>query len=306
MTFAPQKGTPPVLQICAPSQLAVDHTYQRELDAGSRQLIARIAAGWDWNLFQPLVVAQRHDRSLYVVDGQHRLEAARLRGDVPYLPCVIFHPADPADEATVFVQLNQARRPLTPFALYNGALASGDEEALALDALMREAGLRFSGSADAAALKPGQINIVGRVRKWHARHGEVPTRAALAALARVIRTQGARNAGLMLAAIGAVVLNYGERLNGMLFGEVLDQPAETWLTAFHGRAAADGIGLQGAAIAVVTDAYAEALREIEDEDDVPAPAPIAAADPPRGPAKIDLKTVPSSMEQRAAQWAGQK
>jgi hypothetical protein len=259
--YAPQKGTPPVLQFCAPAQLAVDRTYQRELDAGSHQLIGRIAAGWDWNLFQPLVVAQRQDRSLWVVDGQHRLEAARLRGDVAHLPCVIFHPGEASDEAAVFVELNQARRPLTPYALYNGALAAGDEQALALDELMRDAGLRFAGSADVATLKPGQVNIVGRVRKWHARHGEQATRAALLALARVVRTQGARTAGVMFAAIGAVVLHYGDDLIGALFGEVLDQPADEWLTAFHKRAAADGIGLQGAAIAVVLDAYAEAIAE---------------------------------------------
>ena len=263
--YAPQKGTPPVLQFCTPSQLAVDRSYQRDLDAGSHQLIARIAAGWDWNLFQPLVVAQRPDRSLFVVDGQHRLEAARLRGDVQHLPCVIFHPNEAADEAAVFVELNQARRPLTPFALFNGALAAGDEQALALNELLRQAGLRFAGSADVSTLKPGQINTVGRVRKWHARHGDRATRATLIALERVVRKQGARNAGLMMAAIGAVVLQYGDQLSDALLGEVLDLPGEEWLTAFHERAAADGIGLQGAAIAVVLDAYGEAVVEANAE-----------------------------------------
>lgn len=294
-TIAPKKGSLPVLQYCTPAQLAVDPSYQRELDASSHKLIAAIAAGWDWNLFQPLVVAQRLDRSLWVVDGQHRLEAARLRGDVEQLPCVIFMPGDPADEAEVFVQLNTKRRPLSAYALFNAGLAAGDEQALALDTLMREAGLRFGGSADPDQLKPGQVNIVGRLRNWHKRYGDTHTRAALTALSRVVRTQGPRNAGLMLVAIGATVVERGDTLIGQLFGEILDRPAEEWLSAFHARAAADQSGLQAAAIAVIADAYAEALREIEDDD---TPAPTAAPEPPRGPADPRRST----SGRRARQW----
>lgn len=299
---APQKGTLPVLQYCTPAQLAVDPTYQRDLDARSHQLIARIANGWDWNLCPPLVVAQRHDRTLWVVDGQHRLEAARMRGDIGQLPCVVFHPADPADEARTFVQLNDQRRPLTPYALYNASLAAGDEAAIALDTLMRQVGLRFSGQRNVELLKPGQINI-GKIRSWHGHHGDAATHTALTALARVVRTQGPRGTGVMFPAIGAVVLDRGAALIGHLFGEVLDRPADEWLTDFHARAATDGIGLQAAAIAVVGDAYAEALREIEDDD---APPPAPAPEPPRGPEKIDLNAAPSSMEHRAGQWSGRE
>lgn len=308
--LAPQKGTLPVLQYCQPAQLAVDPTYQRELDTGSHQLIRRIAANWDWNLFQPLVVAQREDRSLWVVDGQHRLEAARLRGDVLQLPCVIFQPDAHADEAAVFVELNLARRPLTPLALFKGAIAAGDESAVALDRLLRDVGLRFSGSADWKQLKPGQINIVYPVRRWHARHGDGATRVVLTALERVIRTQGPRGSSLLFSAIGAVVQQYGDKLSSHLFGDVLDRPADQWLTTFHERAARDSVGMQAAAIAVIADAYAEALREVaDDEPPVETPAPVPALTPPSRPAMmrppmIDLGKVPSSMEQRADQWAG--
>lgn len=267
MNLAPQKGTLPVLQYCRPSQLAVDPTYQRELDAASRSLIQRIARGWDWNLFQPLVVARRPDNSLWVVDGQHRLEAARIRNDVDQLPCVIFHPADPTDEAAVFVELNQARRPLTPFALYNAAIAAGDPLAVALEGLLRDAGLSFAGAADVAILKPGQINIVGRVRRWHKTHGDVATRAALTALGRIVRAHGPKNAGVMFIAIAAVVIQHGDRLSRHLFADVLDRPTAEWITDFHARAASAGIGLEAAAMAVVTEAYAEAAGEAGDEGD---------------------------------------
>src|SRR5947207_2595614 len=90
LKFNPPLGRMPVLQFCAPGELAVDASYQRGLeDTRSRDLIKRIAAHWNWDLCQPLVVARRQGGALYVIDGQHRLEAARQRGDIAQLPCVV-------------------------------------------------------------------------------------------------------------------------------------------------------------------------------------------------------------------------
>jgi hypothetical protein len=263
--FAPQKGTMPVLQFCTPAQLKVDPSYQRELDRDSRKLIGRIAKGWDWNLFQPLVVARRHDGTMYVVDGQHRLEAARLRGDVQQLPAVIFYPADPTDEASVFVELNAQRRPLTAYALFNAALAAGDEQALSLDGIMRGAGLGFTGNADLRTAKPGKLNNVHTIRKWHARHGDTATRFVLSAIGRVYGRQTITIASLLFAGIGAVVLEQGEHISGHLLADVLDRTQEEWLADFRRRAADEAIGNQAAAMAVLRAAYAEARAEVEAE-----------------------------------------
>lgn len=262
--IAPAKGSLPVLQYCVPSQLAVDPLYQRELDGASRRLIGEIARGWDWNLFQPLVVARRHDGSMYVVDGQHRLEAARMRGDIGQLPCVIFHPGDAADEAQVFVELNQRRRPLTAYALYNGALVAGDEHALAIDSALREAGLSFSGAADAANLKPGQLNNVGSVRKWHARHGTDRLRTVFAAISRNYRGEVIRISGALFQGIGTIVIEQGAGLSLHLLVDILDRPQDEWLADFRKRAATNGVGIQAAAVAVLRDAYAEAIREMDE------------------------------------------
>ncbi|MBY0301273.1 DUF6551 family protein [Sphingomonas ginsenosidimutans] len=261
--FAPPRGALPVLQYCTPDQLRVDPSYQRELDARSHQLIGRIAHGWDWSLFQPLVVARRHDGTLYVVDGQHRLRAAKLRRDIAQLPCVIFYPADPAEEAAVFVDLNQNRRPLTAFALYNAALASGDEQALALDDRLREAGLSFTGAADVKDFKPGALNNVATVRKWHARHGDRHTRTVLTTIGRAFAGQVIRIGSPLFAGIAALVLEHGDQLNGHLLTDVLSQPQDDWLADFRRRAADDATGIQSAAIAVIRDAYNEALVEAQ-------------------------------------------
>ncbi len=295
--LAPQRGTLPVLQYCTPDQLDVDPAYQRQLDGRSHQLVNRIAAGWDWNLFQPLVVARRPDGRLYVVDGQHRLAAARQRGDVQQLPCVIFASTEPAQEADVFVKLNQERRPLSPYALYNAALATGEPAVLALDEIMRSTGWRFAGGADSRALKPGQFNIVGRVRRWHARYGDRATRVLLDAMARAFRGQVLQQPGYFFVAIGAVVAERGEKLSAHLLVDVLTRTQDEWLADFRRRAAADNTGIELAAIATVRDAYAEAIGEAEADDEPPVPVD-------REPVKkIDLGAIPLSMEIRAAEWS---
>lgn len=264
--LAPPRGSLPVLQYCTPDQLAVDPSYQRELDQVSRALITRIAKGWDWNLFQPLVVARRSDGRLFVVDGQHRLEAARQRGDIAQLPAVIFTPEDRTNEAAVFVELNQARRPLTPFALWNGALAAGDATAATLQQLMREAGLTFSGAADAKKMKPGQLNNVGTIRAWHRRNGDRRTRAVLSALSRAFGSEVIRLGGVLFMGVAAIVIEHDERLSEHLLVDVLQRPQDEWAADFRRHAAAAGVGIQAAGIAVLRASYAEALAEVEAEE----------------------------------------
>ena len=79
----PARGQLPALQWCLIEQLQIDEGYQRGIEeGGSQSLIRRIAQGWDWRLCQVLVVARREEGGLFVVDGQHRLAAARMRGGI--------------------------------------------------------------------------------------------------------------------------------------------------------------------------------------------------------------------------------
>jgi hypothetical protein len=126
----PVLGMRPSLEFRRLAELRIDPSYQRTTEAGASQtLIRRIAMFWDWSLCQPLAVAKRDDGALMVVDGQHRLEAARLRGDIDDLPCVVTAYRNAGDEAAAFVALNQQRRPLSQIDLFKAALAAEDETA---------------------------------------------------------------------------------------------------------------------------------------------------------------------------------
>lgn len=202
----PVAGSLPVLQYCTPDQLQIDPGYQRGLESGaSRALIRKIATFWDWGLCQPLIVARRADGALYVVDGQHRLAAARLRADIGQLPCVITGYRNAAEEAAAFVSLNQNRRPLTGLDIFKAALASGDREAVTIAGALEEAGLELAGSTNNQAMKINAVGNVGGMQQCLRTHGVDVLTAALDVLAQSYKDQVLRFAGSIFPGIAAIV-----------------------------------------------------------------------------------------------------
>lgn len=203
----PVRGVLPVLQYALPQQLLVDDEYQRSIDnEKSRALIRRIATHWDWSLCQPLAVSRRPDTGeLFVIDGQHRLMAARLRGDIAQLPCVIGEYCDRSAEAAAFVSLNQERRPLDKLDIFKAAVAAGDDEANGIVAALAAAGLTLAPHSNHTAWKPGMVSNIGGIqRAWRA-HGPTRTQLALTALARGLDGQVLRYAGSIFPGVVAIV-----------------------------------------------------------------------------------------------------
>jgi hypothetical protein len=205
LKFNAQLGTPPILQFVAPDQLHIDPTYQRTLDTdASKTLIRRIAQYWDWALCLPLVIARRGDGQLYVIDGQHRLAAATLRGDIAHMPAVVLAYPTIADEAANFVHINQQRRPLSKLDLFKAAVASGDSEATQIVDAVAQAGLSIAPHGNFIAWKPGMISNVGGVEASWRQHGAEVTRIALRALGQGFSGQVLRYAGTIFPGIAAV------------------------------------------------------------------------------------------------------
>lgn len=203
----PQLGRMPTLQFCRPDELRIDPAYQRDIASGpSQTLIRKIAQFWNWDLCQPLVVARRVDLTerLFVIDGQHRLEAARLRGDIDQLPCVVLTYVSVADEAASFVHLNQQRRPLSKLDVFKAAVASEDDVATAIMSAIADAGLSVASHTNHTAWKPGMIaNIGGIERAWRC-NTPTATKAALGVLSEAFRGQVLRYAGTIFPGIVVV------------------------------------------------------------------------------------------------------
>lgn len=166
------KGNPPSVENRNPSELHLDDSYQRSTENGASQaLIRKIANGWDWRMCLPLVVSKRDDGSLWVIDGQHRLAAALLRGDIPFLPCVVGIYGSVADEAAMFVAMNRARKPMNRLDDFHAAIASGDSEAIEIARLITDAGFTVSRKTGSQSWVPGEVAFTSAIAKVLRKHG---------------------------------------------------------------------------------------------------------------------------------------
>jgi hypothetical protein len=273
----PPLGMRPSLEFRRPAELQVDPAYQRTIEAAASQtLIRRIAMFWDWSLCQPLAVAKRDDGTLMVVDGQHRLAAARLRGDIEDLPCVVTAYRNAGDEAAAFVALNQQRRPLGKIDLFKAALAAEDETAGTIARLLTEAGLRIAPHTNFTAWKPRMVSNVAGIEQGFRGHGEKATGLALKALAAAYPNEVLRYAGTLYPGIVGTV-SQELRIEGRidlhrLAAAIASKSQADWRTAIAHEAAAAGVERRVAARAVVAKAY-RAPRAVAAE---PASAPSVA------------------------------
>ena len=127
------------------NSINVDHRYQRALNDRKR---LDIAGNFNWVAFGAVSVNRRSDGSLWAIDGQHRLSAAKSREDITTIPCIIFEiPDNIEEEAAAFLALNTLRKPLTSREKFKAQLVKGDPIAVEADELIREAGRSLDSSA---------------------------------------------------------------------------------------------------------------------------------------------------------------
>lgn len=203
-TMQPAQGAMPVMQFCLPSQLEVDPSYQRSIENGESQaLIAEIATNWHWGRAQHLTVSRR-DGKLFVVDGQHRLAAAKMRGDIQQLPCLIEEFANVAEEAQLFNDLNDRRRPVSAIDKFRAAIVAGDAECIAIGAAMERAGLALAPHSNPTTWKPGQISNIGGIRNAWKSQGPAATELALTVMADAFKGEVLEYAGTIFPGLVAV------------------------------------------------------------------------------------------------------
>lgn len=216
------KGNPPSVENRHPSELRLDDSYQRSTDNGaSRALIRRIATGWDWRMCLPLVVSKRDDGTLWVIDGQHRLAAALLRGDIPFLPCVVGIYGSVADEAAMFVAMNRARKPMNRLDDFHAAIASGDSEAIDIAQIVADAGFTVSRKTNAQGWRPGDVAFTGAIAKVLRKHGAEVCTHALRTIAEIWPGQVLNAGSSMFLALTKLTINPPEGFDAALLKKAL-------------------------------------------------------------------------------------
>ena len=224
------KGNPPSVENRHPSELRLDDSYQRSTDNGASQaLIKRIANGWDWRMCLPLVVSKRDDGSLWVIDGQHRLAAALLRGDIPFLPCVIGVYGSVADEAAMFVAMNRARKPMNRLDDFHAAIASGDSEAIQIAQIITDAGFTVSRKTGSQSWVPGEVAFTSAIAKVLRKHGAKVCADALRIMAEAFPDEVLNAGASMFTALTKLAISPPDGFDhGRMFRALLKRNQREW------------------------------------------------------------------------------
>ncbi len=128
--------------------LFVDRSYQRGIsEMHLRQMKKnRAANGFDPQLAGIVTVSMRSDGTYAVIDGQHRLELAR-RSKVEKLRCDVHVGLTVPQEAALFLALDGAK-PLFANEKYDAKLRAGNQEIMAIDAVVRKHGCTINKTGD--------------------------------------------------------------------------------------------------------------------------------------------------------------
>lgn len=224
------RGTMPTIEWIHVERLSIDVSYQRSIDnEASRRLIASIAANFDWRLCAPLVVSRRLSGELIVIDGQHRTMASRQRTDIPQLPCCVFSYAGPEEEARMFIAANRARKPMNRLDDFHAALAAADEDALEIQMLVTDAGLKITRNTASTAWQPREIAFTAGIASSIRKHGSPIVSAALTNMAEAFPHERLTHGGSIFLGLVKILSQPPEAFDPDQLFEVLKQrTAEHW------------------------------------------------------------------------------
>jgi ParB-like nuclease domain len=144
--FVPVKNEPGELLRIDKSRLHIDRSYQRKLWPNR---ITRIAANWSWVSCGALIVSHRGDGHYFIIDGQHRWEAAKLVKYITDLPCLCFELDRVHDEAIGFLAANTERKYPSLAEQFKALMIAQDPVALIAQRLAESCGRRISAPAGA-------------------------------------------------------------------------------------------------------------------------------------------------------------
>lgn len=204
--FLPPIGSQPTIEWIHLNRLSIDEAYQRSTEnEASRRLIISIATKFDWRLCAPLVVSRRADETLTIIDGQHRWMAASQRRDIPQLPCCVFRYESTKEEARMFILANRARKPMNRLDDYFAALAAADEDALEIQQLVMESGLKVARNTSSTAWGPGEIAFTAAIANSIRKFGPAITSAILTNMAVAFPGQILRHGGAIFGGLTRIM-----------------------------------------------------------------------------------------------------
>lgn len=150
------------------ADLNISSAYQRTV---KRSVVAKIKKSYDPSAFGTLIVGKRKDGTLWVVDGQQRMTAAKELEQTE-VPCSVMASKGSHHEAEVFRVINGGRQNITRNELFKAALESGDNQSVEIVAAIERMGfvLNFQSGSHSKPNVIRQAAPMERIYDW----GKIP------------------------------------------------------------------------------------------------------------------------------------
>ena len=151
------------------ADIVIDMRYQRNL---SPKKVSLIAKNFDAAIAGVLVLSLRPDGNMYIIDGQHRLEAMRKLG-IKEARCMIVTGLTIEQESDKFIWANTARKSPEALNIFRARIIKGDPVALEIKETVEKCGLtiRLNGRGAGGKRTPGQLWAVAALEEIHRKGG---------------------------------------------------------------------------------------------------------------------------------------
>lgn len=191
--------------------LNVAEAYQRNVDPRHAK---KIADNYDPVAFGRVTVGERVDGSFWVVDGQQRLYAARLRfGADCQIPCLVFRSEGERHEASLFRRINVGRKGITKYQVYKAALVERDDVTVAIEAAVTEEGFRVRPGSKDGPSTWCCIRAVGTLYQLHDRGGAPLIRTTLQTISRSWNGDMMATEAIVLGGLGRFIHQHGSSVD---------------------------------------------------------------------------------------------
>lgn len=189
-------GQKPELIWVPVSDLHIDHDYQRQVStkAGCR-VIRRLSKSFHWSRFQPITISRRDlGGGYWVIDGQHRMLAAREMG-LDEIPACLVQLDNKPEQASAFVDINSDRVKINVLAIHHAQVVSGDKMACRIKFCCDKAGVSIPRYPKMTGLiKPHESMAIGTMKVIILKYGD----DALIWALRLLRTAYSDDAGMLV------------------------------------------------------------------------------------------------------------
>lgn len=155
--------------------------YQREV---SEPKAERIAREFDTHKFDAIRVNVRPDGTMWVVDGQNRVIAARKRF-IRYVPAIFQHDETVKQEAEQFIATNTGRTTPTPLVLFKAALTAEHADELAVNKILEKTGWQIAKNSNTKSAPANAFSSPKTALLMYRRYGPEYLETALNVLRQV-------------------------------------------------------------------------------------------------------------------------